>query len=86
MNKLFDLRLIIALLFAVFGLVVTVAGLVANGSVSASGESVGVNVNLWTGIPMLVVAALFAGWALARPVEMPAQQDDSAQRPETGRR
>lgn len=83
MNKLFDLRLIIALLFAVFGLVVTIAGLVADGSVSASGDSVGVNVNLWTGIPMLVVAALFAVWAFARPVEMPAGQDDPARRPET---
>jgi uncharacterized BrkB/YihY/UPF0761 family membrane protein len=68
MNKLFDLRIVIALLFLVFGVVVTVSGLVATSSVSASGDPVGVNVNLWTGIPMLIFAVLMALWAFIRPV------------------
>jgi len=81
MNKLFDLRVIIAVLFAVFGAVVTITGFVANSSVSASGEQVGVNVNLWTGIPMLVLGALFLTWALVRPVaeDTPVETDTPAE-------
>ncbi|HEX7659517.1 MAG TPA: hypothetical protein VF444_08560 [Pseudonocardiaceae bacterium] len=70
---LFDLRLIIAVLFGIFGLVVTITGLVVKAKdVSASGINVGVNVNLWTGIAMLILAALMALWALLRPVKLPA--------------
>lgn len=31
----------------------------------------GVNVNLWAGIGMLVLAVLFAAWALWRPIRLP---------------
>jgi ABC-type amino acid transport system permease subunit len=80
---LFDLRLIIALLFTIFGLVVTIAGLVAKaGDVSASGTNVGINVNLWTGIPMLVLAALFGLWAWWRPVRLPAPTEVGAPEPD----
>ncbi|HEX3791262.1 MAG TPA: hypothetical protein VHW44_25595 [Pseudonocardiaceae bacterium] len=71
-SRLFDLRLIIAVLFFVFGLVVTISGLVSKAStVSASGVNTGVNVNVWTGVPMLVIAVLFVIWALVRPLEIP---------------
>jgi Na+/proline symporter len=78
MNKLFDLRVVIALLFLIFGVVVTVSGLVANSAVSASGDPVGVNVNLWTGIPMLIFAVLMGLWAFLRPVQpdAPAPVED----------
>lgn len=70
---LFDLRLIIALLFTIFGLIVTITGLVVKAkTVSASGTDVGINVNLWTGIPMLVLAVLMVLWAVLRPVRLPA--------------
>lgn len=66
--SLFDLRWILTILFGIYGIVVTVIGLVAHAKTyTASGQDVGVNVNLWTGVPMLVVAVAFAAWALARP-------------------
>lgn len=69
--SLFDLRWIIALLFGIYGVVVTVMGIgfTTQADLDKAG---GINVNLWTGIPMLVVAALFALWAQLRPVQIPA--------------
>ncbi|HVV21513.1 MAG TPA: hypothetical protein VHF06_18915 [Pseudonocardiaceae bacterium] len=66
--SLFDLRWILTILFGVYGIVVTLMGLFAHAKTdTASGQDIGVNVNLWTGVPMLVVAIAFAVWALARP-------------------
>lgn len=71
--SLFDLRWIIALLFGVYGIVVTVMGIgfTTQADLDKAG---GINVNLWTGIPMLVVAVLFALWAQLRPVRIPAEE------------
>lgn len=69
----FDVRLIIALLLAVYGLVLTILGLffVTDEDIE---KSSGVNVNLWTGLAMLVVCALFALWAWLRPLRVPVRQ------------
>jgi hypothetical protein len=70
--SLFDLRWILAVLFGIYGIVVTLMGLLSHAkTVTASGQNIGVNVNLWTGIPMLVLGILFALWALLRPVVPP---------------
>jgi hypothetical protein len=42
---------------------------------TASGQDVGVNVNLWTGIPMLALGLLFALWAGLRPTFVPGSDD-----------
>jgi len=74
--SLFDLRWILAFLFGVYGIVVTLMGLLAHArTVTASGQDIGVNVNLWTGIPMLVLAALFTLWAALRPTFVPRSDD-----------
>jgi hypothetical protein len=66
---LFDLRLILAVLFGIYGIVVTLMGLlVTNKTVTANGVDIGINVNLWTGIPMLCLGIVFGVWAVARPV------------------
>lgn len=59
---LFDLRWIIALLFAVQGLALTVAGIGWTDQADLD-KAAGVNINLWTGLSMLAVAAVFALWA-----------------------
>jgi glucose uptake protein GlcU len=66
----FDVRLIIALLLGIYGLVLTILGLffVSDEDVHKSAD---VNVNLWTGIAMLVVGALFVLWARVRPLRVP---------------
>lgn len=75
---LFDLRWIIALLMGVFGIVVTLMGIFdSSSSTAASGQSVGVNVNLWTGIPMILLAVGFGVWAAVRPLRIPAGVSES---------
>ncbi|MFE4605307.1 hypothetical protein ACFRKE_31090 [Kitasatospora indigofera] len=67
---LFDLRRILALLFVVYGTVLTVMGATVT-SQSDLDRAGGVNVNLWVGVGMLIGAAAFAGWAALRPIRLP---------------
>lgn len=62
----FDVRVIIAALFLVYGVVLTVMGALAGPAVVA--KSANVNINLFTGIAMVVFAVVFALWALLRPI------------------
>jgi hypothetical protein len=62
----FDIRRLIGALFMLYGLVLTVTGIV--GSHHVKTKAAGINVDLWTGIGMLVFGALMIYWALARPV------------------
>jgi hypothetical protein len=62
----FDIRRIIGGLFLVYGVILAVVGIV--GSDEIKNKAAGVNVNLWTGLAMLVVGGLMIFWALARPV------------------
>ncbi|MGX9889962.1 hypothetical protein [Streptomyces sp. NPDC002276] len=64
-SRLFDLRLIIGGLFVVYGVIVTIAGI--NPSDSSLDKSEGVNINLWTGIAMLLLGIFFLGWLKLRP-------------------
>jgi hypothetical protein len=71
---LFDLRSVIALLFVVYGIVLTIRG-AAFSSAADIQKAGGIDINLWTGIVMLVVAAFFVTWVLLRPplVATPAE-------------
>ena len=63
----FDIRNIIGALLGLYGAVLVVTGLVAtdDGAIEKAG---GVNLNLWTGVGLLVAAAMFGLWARLRPV------------------
>jgi len=63
----FDIRRIIGALFLLYGLILTIVGIV--GSEAVKTKAAGINVNLWTGLGMLVFGALMVFWALSRPVE-----------------
>jgi hypothetical protein len=65
--NLFDIRRIIGFLFALYGAVLVVVGIV--GSSHVKNKAAGIDVDLWTGLGMLVFAALMLTWAFARPVE-----------------
>ena len=56
LDVLFDLRVIIALLFAIYGLVCLVWGLAFTDAEQLS-KSGGIHLNLWAGIGMLAMAA-----------------------------
>ncbi len=61
----FDIRRLIGGLFLLYGLILTIIGLV--GSHQVKTKAAGINVDLWTGLAMLVFGALMVFWALARP-------------------
>jgi hypothetical protein len=62
----FDIRRIIGGLFALYGLILLLLGLF--GSHHVKTKAAGVNVDLWTGLGMLVFAALMIFWSLRKPV------------------
>lgn len=72
----FDVRTFIALLIGIYGVVLTVTGLVGT-SEEALARADGLNINLWAGLGMLVVAAGFQAWARLRPVRVPDPSDTS---------
>jgi len=65
-RQLFDLRTIIATMFLVYGVYLTIRGLID--SQAAIDKAAGVRINLWTGLAGLVLGAAFLAWALLRPV------------------
>ncbi len=76
----FDLRWIICALFAVYGVVLTILGIWFTTDTDYA-KTGGLNINLWTGIGMLVVAGLFAVWAGTRPMVVPASSEPLPQPP-----
>ncbi|OLR91378.1 hypothetical protein BJP25_26430 [Actinokineospora bangkokensis] len=67
---LFDLRTILALLFGVYGVILTVMGVAATSQEDLD-KAAGININLWVGIAMLVASALFGLWIKLRPLALP---------------
>jgi hypothetical protein len=62
----FDIRRIIGGVFVLYGVILVIVGIF--GSEEVKNKAAGINVNLWTGLGMLIVGALMIYWALARPV------------------
>jgi hypothetical protein len=73
---MFDIRLIVALLMGVYGVVLTILGLGFTTDEEIA-RSAGVNINLWAGLGMVLVAALFLAWARLRPLKVPPPDDDA---------
>ena len=61
----FDIRRIIGGLFILYSLILIVLGIFGTSHVKH--KAAGINVDLWTGLAMLVFGALMIFWALARP-------------------
>ncbi|MGC4944404.1 hypothetical protein [Kribbella sp. DT2] len=67
----FDIRVVIALLIGVYGVVLTILGIIADPAEVDKAD--GLNINLWGGIAMLVFAAIFVTWSRLRPIVVPAE-------------
>ncbi len=74
----FDMRNFIAGLIGFYGVVLVIYGIIGS-SDSQSAKSLGLNINLWAGIGMIVVAACFVLWARLRPVVVAVKPEDEAQ-------
>ncbi len=66
----FDIRVIIAGLIGVYGVILLLLG-IFDASEAELQRADGFNVNLWAGLGMVVVAAGFVLWARLRPVVVP---------------
>jgi hypothetical protein len=78
-SRFFDLRFAIASLFTLFGIIVTATGLAASEEDLVKAE--GVNLSLWTGIGMLVLAGVFWIWLLVAPLEVPTGHEELDESP-----
>ena len=63
---LFDIRNIIGLLMALYGLILLVMSFTTSTADKAKAD--GVNLNLWTGIGLIVIGAALIAWAVTRPI------------------
>ena len=63
----FDIRRLIGALFLLYGVILLILGIF--GSSHVKNKAAGVNINLWTGIGLIVFAGVMISWALLRPVE-----------------
>jgi hypothetical protein len=68
----FDMRNFIAALIGLYGVVLVIYGIIGSSAVQLK-KTGGININLWAGIGMVVVAAIFLTWARLKPVVVPAQ-------------
>jgi len=71
---LFDLRRIIGGLFTLYGVLVLGAGLF-DGS-NAKEKASGIDINIWTGLGMLVLGLGMLAWMALRPVDVRAVQNE----------
>ncbi|MCW2765147.1 MAG: hypothetical protein JWO11_1106 [Nocardioides sp.] len=61
----FDVRNIIGTLLGLYGVILTAMGLFADTAPERTGN---INANLWAGLALLVVSAVFLVWARLRPL------------------
>lgn len=76
-SRIFDIRNIIGALLGIYGVLLTLAGLVPSLVAQHDDEAaanntvdlyVGTDANWWVGVALLAVAATFIAWAALRPV------------------
>jgi hypothetical protein len=64
--NMFDIRRLIGGLFVIYGVILLVLGLVGSHTVKHKAHNI--NIDLWTGIGILVFAAFMIAWGFLRPV------------------
>ena len=74
MTRALDLRRIIAYLFLLYGIILTITGAVDGHAQLAKAE--GVRINLWTGLGMIGIGLVFLIWELARPLPEPSAPEE----------
>ena len=63
-----DIRNIIGLLLGVYGVILVLMGIFSDSTAAKAGD---INSNLWAGLALLVIAAVFLLWARVRPIRVP---------------
>lgn len=78
---LFDIRIIIASLIGLYGVILLITGLLS--SDAQAEKAAGLNINVLAGTGMIVIAVAFTVWARLRPIVVPADPagEEGAERP-----
>jgi hypothetical protein len=63
-----DVRNIIGMLMAVYGVILVLLGIFSDSTAAKTGD---VNANLWAGLALVGVGAVFLIWARLRPIVVP---------------
>jgi ABC-type branched-subunit amino acid transport system permease subunit len=63
--SLLDIRVVIGGLFTIYGVILTITGLVDGPEARAKAE--GVDINLWVGLAMLAFGLCFLVWSMLNP-------------------
>jgi|1185.fasta_scaffold556568_1 hypothetical protein len=71
----FDIRVFIASLIGIYGIVLVITGIVQH-SATALRKTGGWNINLYAGIGMIIFAGIFLIWARTRPVVVRVRPED----------
>lgn len=80
--RLFDVRRVIGGLFVVYGIIVGLMGVFT--SQADIDKAQGVRINLWAGLAMLALGALFLLWQWWRPADAPAAEPAKEDGPAPG--
>lgn len=67
-----DIRSIIGMLIGLYGIILLVMGLFFTSEADLE-KANGANLNLWTGIGLIVAALVFLLWAKLRPIRVPEE-------------
>lgn len=74
MQRLFDLRYVIGALLGIYGVILVIRGALDGPAQLA--RAAGTEINLWTGVALLVVAAVFLVWARVRPLGIDTTEEE----------
>jgi len=77
----FDVRTIIGGLMGIYGAILLLMGLFADPEEDKTGD---INANLWAGLALLAVSAVFFTWWKLRPIVVPDDIDKDMTRPDSG--
>ena len=76
--RLFDIRRIIGGLFTLYGLLLIGAGIFDGDA--AKKQAAGIDINLWTGLGMLLLGLAMLLWMRLNPVTAPEPREDDGDR------
>ena len=79
----FDVRMLIGTLLGIYGVVLTIYGLAFTSDADLA-KADGTNLNLWTGITLIVASVIFIVWARVRPVLVPVEPEDDSEARDMG--
>lgn len=74
--NMLDIRVVIGGLFSIYGVILTILGLID--SPAARQKAQGVDINLWVGLAMLAFGLCFLVWSMFHPRQRPPEPEPDA--------